>query len=56
MQLWGIRILTKDNLKNTLVNKNFKARVPQMFSAPGFTAPKMTTSVTFYFVFRNDST
>ena len=34
-QLWGIKILTKDNLKNNFVNKNVKTMASQMFPAPG---------------------
>ena len=33
-QPWHIRILTKDNLKKNLVNKNFQTRVPKIFPAP----------------------
>ena len=40
MQLWGIRTLAKDNLKNNLVMKNVQSKVSQMSSVTDPTAPK----------------
>ena len=49
-QIWGIRILTKVNLKNNLVNKNFQIRALQMFSAPG---PQSLKSPLIYIHLKN---